>query len=55
MLDEILEPLDLSDFEVCVEWIKGKWTNMRKLGAERVKDVLELVHPNIGGLFPTPP
>jgi len=24
MLDEILDPLNLSDFEVCVECIKGK-------------------------------
>ncbi|RDX95964.1 hypothetical protein CR513_21433, partial [Mucuna pruriens] len=31
VLDEILGPLDLSNFEVCVECIKGKRTNMRKL------------------------
>ena len=54
VLDEILEPLDLSDFEVCVEWIKGKWKNMRKLGAERVKDVLELVDTDIYGPFLSP-
>ena len=42
MLDEILDPLDLSDFEVCIECINGKRTNIRKLGAERAKDVLEL-------------
>ena len=53
MLDEILDPLDLSDFEVCVECIKGKRTNIRKLGVERAKDVLELVHTNIYGRFPT--
>ena len=53
MLDEILDPLDLSDFEVCVECIKGKRTNIRKLGAERAKDVLELVHTDICGPFPT--
>ena len=53
MLDEILDPLDLSNFEVCVECIKGKWTNIRKLGAERAKDVLELVHTDICGPFPT--
>jgi len=45
--DEILEPLDLSDFEVCVECIKGKRTNIRKLGADRAKDILELVHMDI--------
>ena len=53
MLDEILYPLDLSDFEVCVECIKGKRTNIRKLGVERAKDVLELVHTDICGPFPT--
>ena len=46
MSDKILEPLDLSNFEVYVEWIKGKQKNMRKLGAEKAKDVLELVHTN---------
>ncbi|RDX86466.1 hypothetical protein CR513_32196, partial [Mucuna pruriens] len=44
--DEIIEPLDLSNFKV--------WkTNIRKLGAERAKDVLELIHTNICGPFPT--
>ncbi|RDX83545.1 hypothetical protein CR513_35524, partial [Mucuna pruriens] len=51
--DEILEPLDLSNLEVCVECIKGKRTNIRKLGAERAKDVLELIHTDICGPFPT--
>jgi len=49
VLDEILDPLDLSDFEVCVECIKEKPTNIRKLGAERAKEILELVHTNICG------
>jgi len=31
----------------------GKKTNIRKLGAERAKDVLELVHIDIFGPFPT--
>ena len=53
MLDEILDPLDLSDFEVCIECIKGKRTNIRKLGSKRAKDVLELVHTDICGPFPT--
>ena len=51
--DEILDPLDLSDYEVYVECIKGKRTNIRKLGAERAKDVLELVHTDICDPFPT--
>jgi len=52
--DEILEPLDLSDFQVCIECIKGKQTNTKKLGVERGKDVLELIHTDICGPFPTP-
>ncbi|XP_022889256.1 uncharacterized protein LOC111404718 [Olea europaea var. sylvestris] len=51
--DGILEPLDLTNFHVCVECIKGKRTNMRKLGAERATDVLELIHTDICGPFPT--
>jgi len=51
--DEILEPLDLSNFEVYVECIKRKRTNIRKLGVERAKDILELVHTDICGPFPT--
>ena len=53
MLDELIDPLDLSDFEVCIECIRGKRTNIRKLGAERAKDVLELVYTHICGPFPT--
>jgi len=53
VLDEILDPLDLSGFEVCIECIKGKRTNIRKLGVERAKDVLELVHIDICSLFLT--
>ena len=49
----ILHPLDFSDFDVCVECIKGKWTNVRKLGVERAKDVLKLIHTDICGHFPT--
>jgi len=52
--NEILEPLDLSDFEVCVVCIEGKRTNMRKLDVEKAKDVLELIHMGICGLFPIP-
>ncbi|RDY07775.1 hypothetical protein CR513_08064, partial [Mucuna pruriens] len=53
VLDEILESLDLSNFKVCVECIKGKRTNIRKLGAKRAKNVLELIHIDICGPFPT--
>jgi len=36
------------------ECIKGKRTNIRKLGAKRAKDILELVHTDICSPFPTP-
>ncbi|RVW94847.1 Retrovirus-related Pol polyprotein from transposon TNT 1-94 [Vitis vinifera] len=50
----ILDPLDFSDFQVCIECIKGKQTNMRKKNANRCSDVLELIHTDICGPFPTP-
>ena len=52
VLEEILDPLDFSDFQVCIECIKGKQTNMRKNDADRYSDVLELIHTDICGLFP---
>ena len=50
----ILDPLDFLDFQVCIECIKGKQTNMRKKNANRCGDVLELIHTDICGPFPTP-
>ena len=47
--DGILGPLDLVDFIICVECIKGKQTNVRKLGANRSSSVLELIHTDICG------
>ncbi|RVW81995.1 Retrovirus-related Pol polyprotein from transposon TNT 1-94 [Vitis vinifera] len=52
--DGILDPLDFSDFQVCIECIKGKQTNMKKKNANRCSDVLELIHTDICGPFPTP-
>lgn len=37
----ILDPLDFSDFDVCVNCIKGKQTNIRRFGVNRKLDVLE--------------
>ena len=54
MSEGILDPLDFSDFQVCIECIKGKQTNMRKNDANRCSDVLELIHTDICGPFPTP-
>ncbi|KAL8151225.1 hypothetical protein V2J09_021033 [Rumex salicifolius] len=52
-LDGILDSLDLTVYEVCVECVKGKLTNARKLSAIRSTDVLELIHMDICGPFPT--
>jgi len=49
----ILDPLDFSDFKICVECIKGKQTNIRKFGAKRSLDILEVIHTDICGPFPT--
>ena len=49
----ILDPLDFLDFQVCIECIKGKQTNMRKKNANRCGDVLELILMDICGPFPT--
>ncbi|KAL6322023.1 hypothetical protein AAG906_003165 [Vitis piasezkii] len=46
--------LDSGYFQICIECIKGKQTNMRKNDANRCSDVLELIHMNICGPFPTP-
>ncbi|RVX05262.1 Retrovirus-related Pol polyprotein from transposon TNT 1-94 [Vitis vinifera] len=42
------------DSGFCIECIKGKQTNMRKKDANRCSDVLELIHTEICGPFPTP-
>ena len=52
MSNGILDPLDFSDFDMCVNCIKGKQTNMRRFGANRSIDILELIHTDICGLFP---
>ncbi|RVW26309.1 Retrovirus-related Pol polyprotein from transposon TNT 1-94 [Vitis vinifera] len=46
--------LDSGYFQVCIECIKGKQTNMKKKNANRCSDVLELIHIDICGPFPTP-
>ena len=52
MSNGILDPLDFIDFDVCVNCIKGKKTNIRRLGANRTSDVLGLIHTDIYGSFP---
>lgn len=51
--DGILDSLDFTNFGVCIDCIKGKQTKIKKLGANRTTDVLELIHTDICGPFPT--
>ena len=50
---EILDSLDFADFEICTNCINGKQTNTRRFGANRATDVLEPIHIDICGPFPT--
>jgi GAG-pre-integrase domain len=50
---EILRPLNMSDLGPCIECAKGKQTSMHKYTANRITDVLELIHTNICGPFST--
>jgi hypothetical protein len=43
----------MSDLSPCIECVKGKQTSMRKYTANRMTDVLELIHTDIYGPFPT--
>ena len=45
----ILDSLNFSDLKICIECIKGKQTNVRKIGANKSLGVLELVHIDIYG------
>ena len=49
----ILNPLDFTDFDICVNCIKDKQTSIKRLDVNRTSDVLELIHTDICGLFPT--
>ena len=53
MSNGILDSLDFADFDMCVNYIKGKQINVRRFGANRSTYVLELVHTDIFGSFPT--
>ena len=53
--DEILSNLDFSNFDICVDYIKGKLTtNIRNAKADRCTKLLKVIHTNICVSF-TPP
>nr|XP_025693179.1 uncharacterized protein LOC112795464 [Arachis hypogaea] len=45
--DGVLEPLDFTDFDTCVDCIKGKQTKRSQKGAKRSSDILEIIHTDI--------
>ena len=51
----VLPQINFKDMdENCVECIKGKLTNIRKRGAVKSENLLELIHTDICGPFPNP-
>ncbi|XP_050919105.1 uncharacterized mitochondrial protein AtMg00300-like [Lathyrus oleraceus] len=54
VFDGILDSINLTNFDVCVECVKGKHTKPKKFAAYRATYVLELIHTDIYGPFPTP-
>ena len=50
MNDGVLSTLDFTDFETCVNCIKGKQTNKSKIGATRSSAILEIIHTDICSL-----
>jgi hypothetical protein len=50
--EDILQLLDFSDLDHCVEYIKGKFIkHIKKSGATRSSNVLEIIHTDICGPF----
>jgi hypothetical protein len=50
--DDILSPLDFSNSDYCIDYIKGKYAKQVKKGeAKRSAGVLEIIHMDICGSF----
>lgn len=50
--DGILDSIDFTDFNVCLECIKAKQSKSKRLGAYKAMNVLKLIHTDICGSFP---
>jgi hypothetical protein len=50
--EEIFYPLDFSNFNQCIECIKGKFAKPIKKGVVRSTGILELIHIDIYDPFP---
>jgi hypothetical protein len=49
--ESILPPLKFSDFEQCINCIKGKYVKQIKKNTKRSAEILEIIHTDICGLF----
>jgi transposase InsO family protein len=52
--DGVLKTLDFTNLGTCVNCIKGKQTTKTTKGAKRSSEILEIIHTDICGPFPTP-
>jgi hypothetical protein len=52
--DGVLKTLDFTNLGTCVDCIKGKQTTKTTKGAKRSFKILEIIHTDICGPFPTP-
>jgi hypothetical protein len=50
--NDILPPLEFSDFKQCRECIKGKYIKQIKKDAKRSTGILQIIHTDICGPFP---
>ncbi|TQD70770.1 hypothetical protein C1H46_043696 [Malus baccata] len=50
---KLIPELNFTTATECVDCVKGKMTNFRKLDAKRCHDLLEIIHTDICGPFPT--
>jgi hypothetical protein len=49
--ESILPPLEFSNFEQCINCIKGKYVKQIKKNVKRSAGILEIIHTDICGLF----
>jgi hypothetical protein len=50
--ESILPSLEFSDFEQCIDCIKGKYVNQIKKNTKRSAGILEIIHTDICNPFP---
>jgi hypothetical protein len=49
--ESILPPLEFSDFEQCIDYIKGKYVKQIKKNTKRSVGILQIIHTDICGPF----